>query len=198
MDSKEKEARDHRFEEFVLEQVKRFGDMEKKVSKVFLGCAVAVVAMCVLGIVVGKPVFKCLLIGMYCVCFWLSYKFYEQDAKEVAEAAEKIRAAIDDPDFDIPDDYPEDILGLRQLVCPTLKNVRQQVIAYGILALTLWAGTAVVLWASGMDGSNVVIFIAGVVLGIMALLITFLAVRAIKDIPVARAYEQYLNEVAQD
>ena len=196
MDSREKEARDHRFEEFVLEQVKRYGDMEAKVSKVYIGCAVACIAMCVLGIVMGKPFFKCLFIGIWSIGFWASKLHYEEDAKEVGEAAKKIRAAIDDPDFDIPDDYPEDILGLRRLVCPTLKNIRGQAVAYGIIAVTCWAGAILILWLAGSDGFEPVFFIAGIILGAVSLLITLLSVRAIKDIPVAKAYEQYLNEVA--
>ena len=200
MDSleREKEARDHRFEEFVLEQVKRYGVMEEKVSKVFMGCAIACVALCILGIAAGKPVVKCLLIGMWCISFWAGKEFYREDAEEVSEAAIKIRAAIDDPDFDIPDDYPQDILGLRDLVCPTLKNIRTQAIAYGVLGLTCWAGAILILWVSTTEGVNIPILIGGIVLGATAFMITFLAVRAIKDIPVARAYEQYLNEVAQD
>ena len=199
MDSREREARDHRFEEFVLDQVKKYGDMEAKVSKVYIGCVIACIAMCVLGLVLGKPFFKCLFIGIWSIGFWAANRFYEEDAKSVFEAADRIRAAIDDPDFDIPDDYPEDILGLRELVCPTLKNVRGQAIAYGILALSCWAGAIVIIMVSGLDGDlNIAIFIAGIVLGAMAFVITFLALRAIKDIPVAKAYEQYLTDVAND
>ena len=199
MDSREREARDHQFEEFVLQQVKRYGDVEAKVSIVYIACVIACIAMCVIGIVMGKPFFKCLFIGIWSIGFWAASRYYKMDAKDVEEAAGRIRAAIDDPDFDIPDDYPEDILGLRQLVCPTLKNVRGQAVAYGVIAVTCWAGAAVILLVSGMDGElNVAIFVAGIVLGAMALMLTFLSIRAIKDIPVAKAYEQYLTDVAND
>ena len=70
MDSREREARDHRFEEFVLEQVKKYGDMEAGVSKVYTGCAFACVALCLLGIISGKPFFKCLFIGIWSLGFW--------------------------------------------------------------------------------------------------------------------------------
>ena len=196
MDSREREARDHRFEEFVLDQVRKYGDMEAKVSKVYIGCAVACVALCLLGIIFGKPFFKCLFIGIWSLGFWAARLYYQEDAKHVGEAAEKIRAAIDDPDFDIPDDYPEDILALRRLVCPTLKNVCGQAIAYGIIAVSCWAGAILILWLSTSDGFSPVLFIAGVVMGAMALMLSFLSIRAIKDIPVAKAYEQYLNDVA--
>ena len=199
MDSKEREARDHRYEEFVLEQVKKFGGMEAKVSKVYIGCVVACIALCVLGLVFGKPFFKCLFIGIWSIGFWAASRYYKEDAVSVFEAADKIRAAIDDPDFDIPDDYPEDIMGLRALVCPTLKNVRGQAIAYSILAICCWAGAAVIIMVSGLGGDlNIAIFIAGIVMGAMAFVITFLAVQAIKSIPVAKAYEQYLTDVAND
>lgn len=196
MDSKEKEARDHRFEEFVLEQVRKYGDMEAKVSKVYIGCVIACIAMCVFGIVLGKSITGALFIGLWSLGFMAAAKYYESDAKLIEEKAAQIRAAIDDPDFDIPDDYPEDILGLRQLVCPTLKNIRSQIIAYGIIALSCWAGTAVIIWASTLEGFSGVIFIAGLVMGAMAFMLTILAVRAAKDIPVAKAYENYLNDVA--
>ena len=54
-----------------------------------------------------------------------------------------------------------------------------------------------IIMVSGLDGGfNAVIFIAGLVMGAMALMLTFLAVRAAKDIPVAKAYEEYLNDAA--
>lgn len=196
MDSKEKEARDHRFEEFVLDQVKKYGDMEAKVSKVYIGCVIACIAMCVFGIILGKSFAGALLIGIWSIGFYAASRFYAADAKAIEEKAAQIRAAIDDPDFNIPDDYPEDILGLRRLVCPTLKNIRSQVIAYGIIAFTCWAGTAVVIMASMLESFSPVIFIGGLVLGAMAFLLTFLTVRVAKDIPVAKAYESYLNDVA--
>ena len=198
MDSKEKEARDHRFEEFVYEQVVKYGDLIKKVSKVYVGCAVACIAMFILGIVLKKPFFEALFVGLWSLGFFASAKLYEQEATDIEEAGVKIRAAIDDPDFDIPDDYPEDILGLRQLVCPTLKNVRAQAIAYGIIAVSCWAGAAVIMWAATAGGFSGPIFVAALVMGGMALLLTILSIRYICDIPSAKAYEQYLNDVASD
>jgi len=196
VDSREREARDHRFEEFVLEQVRKYGDMEAKVSKVYIGCVIACIVMCVFGIVLGKSFSGALFIGLWSIGFMAAAKYYESDAKLIEEKAVQIRAAIDDPDFDIPDDYPEDILKLRQLVCPTLKNIRSQMIAYGIIALACWGGAVVILAVSTLAGFSGVIFIAGLVMGAMALMLTFLAVRAAKDIPVAKAYENYLNDVA--
>jgi hypothetical protein len=196
VDSKEREARDHRFEEFVLDQVRKYGDMEAKVSKVYVGCVIACIVMCVFGIVLGKSFSGSLFVGLWSLGFMAAAKYYESDAKLIEEKAVQIRAAIDDPDFDIPDDYPEDILNLRQLVCPTLKNVRSQMIAYGIIALACWGGAVVILAVSMLDGFSGVIFVAGLVMGGMALMLTFLAVRAAKDIPIAKAYENYLNDVA--
>ncbi|NLA52727.1 MAG: hypothetical protein GX860_11520, partial [Alcaligenaceae bacterium] len=188
MDSREREARDHRFEEFVLDQVRKYGDMESKVSKVYIGCVIACIVMCVFGIVLGKSFSGSLFVGLWSLGFMAAAKYYESDAKLIEEKAVQIRAAIDAPDFDIPDDYPEDILNLRQLVCPTLKNVRSQMIAYGIIALACWGGAVVILAVSMLDGFSAVIFIAGLVMGGMALMLTFLAVRAAKDIPIAKAY----------
>ena len=54
----------------------------------------------------------------------------------------------------------------------------------------------VILAVSMLDGFSGVIFVAGLVMGGMALMLTFLAVRAAKDIPIAKAYENYLNDVA--
>ena len=198
MDSKEREARDHQFEEFVYDQVVRYGRLMGKISKVYIGCVVACIAMCVLGIVLGKNFFGALFIGLWSVGFLAAARFYKEESKDIAEDGKKIRAAIDDPDFDIPDDYPEDVLGIRALVCPTLKNVRAQAIAYGLIALTCWAGAVVVLWAATLDNFNPPIFIAAIVLGAMALLLSLLSIRYICDIPSAKAYEQYLTDVAND
>ena len=198
MDDKEREARDHRFEEFVLEQVYRYGDMHAKAGKVYTGCVIACIVMCVAGLILGKSVPGALYIGLWSIGFLAASRASAASAEAVKEAGGRIRAAIDDPEFDIPDDYPEDILSLRALVCPTLRNIRSQVIAYGIIAASCWAGSAIIIMASSTDGFNAVIFVSGLVMGAMAFCLTILAIRAWRDIPIARAYENYLNEAAAD
>lgn len=198
MDAKEREAKDHHFEEFVLEQVYRYGDMHAKAGKVYIGCVTACIVMCVAGLVLGKSVAGALYIGLWSIGFLAAARSSAAAAEDVKEAGGRIRAAIDDPDFDIPDDYPEDILSLRALVCPTLKNIRSQVLAYGIIAVSCWAGSAIIIMVSTLEGFNGVIFISGLVMGAMAFFLTLLTIRALKDIPVARAYENYLNEAASD
>lgn len=198
MDAKEREARDHKFEEFVLEQVYRYGDMHAKAGKTYKGCAIACIVMGVAGVLFGKGLLASVSVGLWSIGFWGAARFSEASAESVNETGGRIREAIDDPDYDIPDDYPDDILALRELVCPTLKNIRSQVIAYGIIALSCWAGMVVILLASTMDGFSVVIFISGLVMGVMAFFLTVLAIRAWKDIPIAKAYEEYLNEVASE
>lgn len=198
MDAKEREARDHRFEEFVLEQVKQYGDMHAKCAKVYLVLVFACIAMGVVGLIMGKPFLGCLSIAAWSVGFLAAKNFSEAAAESVMESAEEIRKAIDDPDFDIPDDYPEDILSLRQLVCPTLKNILSQLAAYGILALCCWGATVVLFWVASMESYAIIYVLVTFIMAGMATLLTILAVRAWNDIPVARAYEEYLTSIAND
>lgn len=198
MDAKEREARDHRYEEFVLEQVKRYGDMQAKAGKIYLILVFVCIAMAIAGLLMGKSAGGAISILAFSVGFYGARKASLKSADAVYEAAETIRNAIDDPDFDIPDDYPEDILALRSMVNPTLKVIRSQLIAYGICALMLWLGTAGIVYASTVGGFSPGIFVFSFVMGAMAVFLTILAVRAWKDLPIARAYEDYLNEVASE
>lgn len=198
MDAKEREARDHRYEEFVLEQVKRYGDMQAKAGKIYLILVFVCIAMAIAGLLMGKSAGGAISILAFSVGFYGARKASLKSAGAVYEAAETIRNAIDDPDFDIPDDYPEDILALRSMVNPTLKVIRSQLIAYGICALMLWLGTGGIVYASTVGGFSPGIFVFSFVMGAMAVFLTILAVRAWKDLPVARAYEDYLNEVASE
>jgi hypothetical protein len=198
MDAKEREARDHRYEEFVLEQVKRYGDMQAKAGRIYLILVFACAAMAAVGIIMGRSISGAISILMFGLGFLAARNASLKAAASVSEAAETIRNAIDDPDFDIPDDYPEDILALRSVVSPTLKIIRSQLIAYGVCAVMLWLGTAGIVYASTVGGFSPGIFVFSFVMGAMAVFLTILTVRAWKDLPIARAYEDYLNEVASE
>ena len=198
MDSKEREAKDHEYEEFVYGQVVRYGDLHAKASKVYIACAIACVVMGVAGLVLRKPFLACICVAAWSLGFMAAKKFYEEAAGDIEKAAADIRAAIDDPDFDIPDDYPDDILSLRDLVCPIMKNIRAQVIAYGLLSLSCWAATAVLMMVATNSGFSIGYFLVTLIMGTMSLMLTVLTIRCCKDIPIARSYEEYLNAVAND
>lgn len=192
----EREKRDHEFEIFVLEQVKRFAGLNARSADVFAALTAVCVIMAVLGIAMGKGILKSLCIGAMSVGFIAARRYYLMAAEDVREAADRMQAAIDDPDFDIPDDYPEDIMSLRGMVCPTYKNVVQQIIACGIMAAVLWLATLILFWVSGSGGMSPLMYLVSLLMAFMSAAITFLTVRALRDLPVARAYEDYLNESA--
>ena len=191
------EQYDHKYEVFVLEQVRRYSRMHHWCAKVYILCAAAAFVMGFVAIAMGKPVFPSLYVAAWSIGFFAAKRYSDAMAADTAEIADKIEAAIADPTFDIPDDYGDDVLALRCLVTPTLKNIRSQVIAYGILAVTLWAATAlfVLLSFDGVDFSAGFFLISLLMAG-MAFCITVLALRAVTDLSAARAYEQYLNDTA--
>lgn len=195
MDAQEK--KDHEFEVFVAEQVRRYGDLNRRSANIYPILVVACIVMAVAGLFMGKSVLGCLTMAASSIMFIAAYLYYKEQAEEVYKAAEEIQKAIDDPDFDIPDDYPDDILALRSLVCPTLKNVRQQLIAYGVLAVVMWAATAILIGVSTLDSFSLMIFFSAIIMAVMAAWITSLALKAFNDLSVARAYEEYLNEAAR-
>ncbi len=198
MDAKEREARDHRYEEFVLDQVKKYGDMHAKCAKVYLMLIFACIGMGIVGLIMGKPFLACLTIAAWSLGFMAAKRFSEAAAESVMESAEEIRKAIDDPDFDIPDDYPEEILSLRQLVCPTLKNIRSQLAAYGIMAVCCWGATVILFCVASLESYALIYILVTFIMAGMATVLTILAVRVWKDIPVAKSYEEYLNAIANE
>ena len=190
---------DNRFELFVLEQVKSYSDMHAWAGKVYTILIAACIVMCVLGLVMGKSIGGSLIMGTMSLGFFAARMYSLEMAKDVAESGKEIEKAIEDPDFNIPDDYPEDILSLRELVCPTLKNTISLVFAYGIIALACWGG-AIVIALVTTDGDSVEwgLFATSLILAAMAFGLTVLAFRAFRNIPMAKAYEEYLNQKALD
>ena len=196
-DMDDQEKLDHEFEAFVLEQVRRYGDMHEKSAGIYTFLVVLCFVLSILGLLLGKSAAGSVLMGVTSIQFIAARQYYKNEASEIAETADRMQSAIDDPDFDIPDDYTEDILALRSIVTPTIRNVMSQLIAYGILAVLLWGCTAIVVWLATIGSDvDVIILIFSFILAAMAVFLTMLAVRALKDIPVAKAYERYLNEAA--
>lgn len=190
---------DNRFELFVIEQVKSYGDMHAWAGKVYTILIVACIAMCVIGLAMGKSIGGSLIMGTMSIGFFAARMYSREMANDVAESAKKMEKAVEDPDFNIPDDYPEDILSLRELVCPTLKNTISLVFAYGIIALACWAGALIIAFVT-TDGDSVEwgLFSTSLILATMAFGLTVLAIRAFRNIPMAKAYEEYLNKKALD
>lgn len=192
------EERDHKYEVFVLEQAKRYADMNAKCVYIYILLAIACIVMGVVGIILGKSILKAIVIMAWSLGFYAAKKYYELAAADTYKIAGKIEAAINDPDFDIPDQYDDDVLALRELVNPTLKNVISQAVAYGIIALSLWAAAILFFFLAGPGSSDFSFgfLLLSLLMGAMGFALTLLSVRAIRDIPAAKAYEQYLNESA--
>lgn len=193
----ENERKDKEFERFVLDQVIRFAKTNYRVSKVYILICAACIVMGVLGLLMHKSIWRSLIMAFWAVPFWLAKDYYEHDSAACWEAAEIIEKAIDDPGFDIPDDYPEDILALRKLVCPTLKNTRSLIAAYGILSLVLWAAAVFLLFvtfADGYGGFELWMLIVSLIMAAMAVIITMLTIRSVRDLPAAKKYDRYLKD----
>ena len=189
---------DNKFEYFVLEQVRTYADTHRTAAKLYLAAGIAAIVMCIVGLSMGKSAGGAFTIAVMGIGF-IGARFASIRAADSVDAsAAEIEKAIEDPDFRIPEDYPEDIMALRRTVCPSLKNTRSMLLAYGICGLMCWAGFLFMLWVTtfGSDDFVLGLFLLSWVLGGFALWLTVLALRAWKNLPVAKAYEDYMNRKA--
>lgn len=187
------------FERFVLKQVYRYAANCRAASMLYLVLIAACVLMAVLAVVLNGQWLGALVLISMPLMFYVGYRSMKDNAAYSYRAALKMEQAIDDPSFSIPYDYDEEVLNVRSLVLPTPKNVVGQAVAYGVIALSCWAGAAIIAAVSGIGGSDFspVLLFSALIMAVMAFVLSLLSIKAIRDIRLAIEYSRYLNEEAQ-
>lgn len=192
----EENNKDREYEKFVLKQVLRYADSNKKASYVYVLISAAAVVMAVLVVVLRHEFWAALMSLGMAAGFFSARRYYIGFSSHVYDVAEEIESAIENPDFRIPDDYSEEVQNIRKIVLPTTKNTWSQIIAYGIIAISCFLGGLIIAAVTGpwADGFSVGIFCTSLILFGMGIVLASLSLRSVRDLKMAAEYSEYLRE----
>ncbi len=188
---------DREFEKLLYEQVCREGAMYRGIMIAFGCCGIACAVMAVaapimfgleaLGISVKLLLLILLLAGM-----WYGARHM---ARSDGEAADEMAYGMEHPECNIPEDYMDETKTARQSAIRTLHSIRSLIVAYSIIALLLWAVTALIAFLSqpGTPSYSPILLLASFLTFSLALALTILTISYIRVIPAARRYRVFLD-----
>ena len=169
-------------DEFVLKRMQDDAKLYTVICVIDVIVVVAFLAMFAFALMTGRATAKpgAILI-ILAVALQLPAMFSTRDS--YVASARELEAAATDPDAPVSEKTYAAVSNL--VLAPT--QLRQQVIAYGILCPFLLVGGAVIVLIS--EGIWILVG-AGMIMLLMGVALAFLAYRAYRDLKVAKAFEE--------
>lgn len=186
------------FEEFVLMQVKRSQSIHTVGRWVYLLFGLAGIVVFFIGIASGLDLAGGLSFLIASIGFLPASIFSKKVAASYADAAKDMEEVLSDPECHAPEDYEENTLDIRKAACSTLKSTTGLIVSYGIIALACWAGAIIIVIVSAPGTPDFIpgIFALSFVLFTIAVILSILSIKSIRDLPMARRYAEWLKQNA--
>ena len=189
---------DREFEEFILMQVKRSHSIHAVCRWLYLVMAIAGVVVFFIGMSMHLSLSGGVSVLILSAGFLPASILSRSAASAYAEAAEEIEYGLAHPECNVPEDYMDSTKNIRRDACRTLKSTKSLVASYGSIALMCWAGGIIIVIVSepGSPWFEPALFALSFVMFTMAVILTVLTVKSIRDLPMAGRYAQWLKENA--
>lgn len=186
---------DREFEEFILMQVKRSHSIHLIGRWVYLVLGIGGIITFLIGIITGLDPAGGSAFLIASIGFLPASIFSKKTAASYETAAEEMTDILQNPDARLPEDYSERTQKIRQSACMTLKSTRGLIASYGILALACWAGFIIIAIVSAPGTSDFIpgIFALSFVMATIAVFLSVLSLKSIRDLPMARRYARWLE-----
>lgn len=191
---------DEKYEEFLLEQVRRESLLYYGIMITFACCAIAcfvmgVAAIFIYGEEAASIVIK--LIGTIVMLVSCCYgsRFVARKSREAAEEMANVLAHLKDKD---QPEYTEETKEARRVACKNLHSIWGLIISYGIIALMLWAVTLLIVCLVAYDGLAYGALLGAFATFSIALALTILTIAYICDLPAARRYRNLIEICGQE
>jgi len=186
------------FEHFVLMQVKRSQSIHTVGRWVYLLFGLAGIVVFFIGIASGLDLAGGFSFLIASIGFLPASIFSKKVAASYADAAKDMEDVLSDPECHAPEDYEENTLDIRKAACNTLKSTRGLIISYGVIALACWAGAIMIVVVSAPGTPDFIpgIFALSFVLFTIAVILSNLTLKSIRDLPMARRYAEWLKQNA--
>lgn len=187
------------FEEFILMQIKRSHSIHAVGRWVYLLLAIAAAVAFIAGVMMGLDVAGGIPMLIAGIGFLPASIISKSAAESYADAAEDMSLCLEDPESVLPDDYAGDTKTMRQNACKTLKSTKGLILSYGSIALGSWVGAVIIVIASDPWGPffEPAILALSSVLFAIAVVLTVLTIKSIRDLPMARRYAHWLKEESE-
>lgn len=191
---------DEKFEEFLLEQVRRESLLYYGIMITFACCAIACFVMGVAALIIyGEEAVSIVirLIGIIVMLVGFCYgcKSVAGKSREAAEEMANVLEHLKDKD---QPEYSEETKEARRVACKNLHSIWGLIISYGVIALMLWAVTlllvCLVVYADLTYGALLGAFATFSI----ALALTILTIAYICDLPAARRYRNLIEICGQE
>ncbi len=188
------------FEEFILMQIKRSNSVHTAGRWIYLLLGIVGIVGFIVGVLMGLGVSGGLPILVMSIGFLPASIASKSAAASYADAAEDMALCLEDPECAVPDDYSDSTMKMRQSACNTLKSTKGLIVSYGVIALACWVGAVIIVFASDPGGPYFEpgILALSFVLFTIAVVLTVLTVKSIRDLPMARRYARWLEEESED
>lgn len=187
------------FEEFILQQVRRTHSIHAVSRWVYLLLAIAGVVIFLIGMAMHLSLSGGLPVLILSAGFLPASFVSKSAAASYAEAADEIAYGLEHPECNVPEDYLENTKIVRHAACKNLKSASGLVAAYGSMGLMCWAGAVIIAVVSepGSPWFEPGLFALSLVMATIAVFLTVLTIKSIRDLPMAARYAYWLKKEAE-
>ena len=168
------------FEEFILQQVRRTHSIHAVSRWVYLLLAIAGVVIFLIGMAMHLSLSGGLPVLILSAGFLPASFVSKSAAASYAEAADEIAYGLEHPECNVPEDYLENTKIVRHAAC-------------------CWAGAVIIAVVSEPGGPwfEPGLFALSLVMATIAVFLTVLTIKSIRDLPMAARYAYWLKKEAE-
>ncbi len=183
-----------RYEDFVLRQLKRNARVYSVCMKVFLAFMI-LFALALIGCLVSRIGIEITIFDVILMLFIaVEYPTFKRLKEQSEFASAEIEAALATPGFQIPEDYTDRTKKIRSKIQQEPKKLMISGILMGVLALTCFGGSGMLIWAcsfSGFEAFNAWYAISIGLFGMIGIILVVLMILYLRDYGAAKKLQQY-------
>lgn len=183
-----------RYEDFVLRQLKRNAKIYSVCLKIFLAFMI-VFALALIGCLVFHMGIEVTIFDMILMLFIaVEYPMFKRLRSQAEYAGAEIEAALATPGFRIPEDYSDRTKKIRSKIEQDPKKLMVSAIMIGVLALTCFWGSGMLIWVcsfSGFEAFNAWYAVSIGVFGMIGIVLVVLMILYLRDYGAAKKLQQY-------
>lgn len=182
------------YEEFVLRQLKRNAKIYSVCLKIFLAFMIvftlALIGCLVFHMGIEVTIFDMILMLIIAV----EYPTFKRLRSQAEFAGAEIEAALATPGFRIPEDYSDRTKKIRSKIEQDPKKLMVSAIMIGVLALTCFWGSGMLIWVcsfSGFEAFNAWYAVSIGLFSMIGIILVVLMVLYLRDHGAAKKLQQY-------
>ena len=180
-----------RYEDFVLRQLKRNARVYSVCMKVFLAFMI-LFTLVLIGCLVSRIGIEITIFDVILMLFIaVEYPSFKRLKEQSEFASAEIEAALATPGFQIPEDYTDRTKRIRSKIQQEPKKLMISGILMGVLALTCFGGSGMLIWVCSFSGFEAFYAISIGLFGMIGIILVVLMILYLRDYGAAKKLQQY-------